>query len=116
MHCNWAPLWEPELPWWHWEHQCTGSAGPDGECHANCRVTAIADGLAAEGGTPGAARAPSGSTTRSGRTRSSTAAASRPRETSGDADTAYQQAMRKWQVDMRSWQVHTEAPWCRCGS
>lgn len=76
----------------------------------NCRVTAIADGLAAEGGGRGAARALPGSTTRSGRTRSGTAAAaSRPQETSGDVDTAYQQAMRKWQVAMRSWRMHTDA-------
>jgi hypothetical protein len=86
----------------------------------NCRVTAIADGLAAEGGARSAARAAPGATTRSGRTCSGTAAAaSRPQETSGDVDTAYQQAMRKWQVcrtffcirgsDMRPWHVPNDA-------
>jgi hypothetical protein len=60
---------------------------------------AIAEDLAAEGGEPGTGRLPAGGALRSGRTRSSTAAAAPPpQETSDDVDTAYQHAMRKWQV------------------
>lgn len=76
---------------------------------AASRVAAIVGGLeteaAAQPAAAPAAAAATGGSRQGSRTRGSTAAAAaasatRPPETTGDVDTAYQHAMKKWQVDM----------------